>query len=72
MPAHAAQAEWDAGWLHSATHCPSPNCGPRPEATEIDLLVIKASVLLLRRGCCSHENSAGNTTGRRIAVQVGR
>ena len=40
MPAHAAQAEWDAGWLHSATHCPSPNCGPRPEATEIDLLVV--------------------------------
>lgn len=44
MPADAAQAGWDAGWdagwLRSATHCPSPNFGPRPEAAEIDLLVV--------------------------------
>ncbi|WP_429017311.1 1,6-anhydro-N-acetylmuramyl-L-alanine amidase AmpD [Comamonas sp. 4034] len=31
---------WDAGWLQMATHCPSPNFGPRPAATDIDLLVL--------------------------------
>lgn len=31
---------WDAGWLQIATHCPSPNYGPRPDNTEIDLLVL--------------------------------
>ena len=31
---------WDNGWLQFATHCPSPNYGPRPESTNIDLLVL--------------------------------
>jgi N-acetyl-anhydromuramoyl-L-alanine amidase len=28
------------GWLPSARHCPSPNFGPRPPATGIDLIVV--------------------------------
>ena len=31
---------WDSGWLASATHCPSPNYGPRPQGTVIDLVVV--------------------------------
>jgi AmpD protein len=30
----------DAGWLPQARPCPSPNFGPRPEGTEINLAVI--------------------------------
>ncbi len=29
-----------SGWLEPAAHCPSPNFGPRPPGTVIDLLVI--------------------------------
>ena len=28
------------GWVKGARRVPSPNCGPRPELTEPDLLVI--------------------------------
>ena len=31
---------WQGGWLQAARHCPSPNFGPRPEGTVIDLIVI--------------------------------
>lgn len=31
---------WDGGWLRRARHCPSPNFGPRPAGTPVDLLVI--------------------------------
>ena len=33
-------ALWDAGWLQIATHCPSPNFGPRPAGASIDLVVV--------------------------------
>lgn len=35
----AAQG-WDAGWWRQARHVPSPNFGPRPAATAIDLVVV--------------------------------
>lgn len=28
------------GWIREARHCPSPNCGDRPAACAVDLLVI--------------------------------
>ena len=28
------------GWLRSASHCPSPNFGPRPSGSAVDLVVI--------------------------------
>ena len=31
---------WHAGWLQNAQHCPSPNFGPRPPDTAIDLVVL--------------------------------
>ncbi len=31
---------WDSGWFASATHCPSPNFGPRPPSTVVDLVVV--------------------------------
>lgn len=31
---------WAGGWLQAARHCPSPNFGPRPEGTGIDLIVL--------------------------------
>ena len=31
---------WSAGWLHGARRCESPNFGPRPEGTGIDLVLI--------------------------------
>lgn len=31
---------WEGGWYRFAHHCPSPNFGPRPERTQVDLLVI--------------------------------
>ena len=34
------QARWADGWLIDATHCPSPNFGPRPEGVAIDLVLI--------------------------------
>ncbi|MGE0348282.1 1,6-anhydro-N-acetylmuramyl-L-alanine amidase AmpD [Hydrogenophaga sp.] len=34
------QALWTDGWLRGARHCPSPNFGPRPDGTRVDLIVI--------------------------------
>jgi AmpD protein len=31
---------WRDGWWRGARACPSPNCGPRPAGTEIDLVVL--------------------------------
>lgn len=31
---------WRGGWWSAARHCPSPNCGPRPPATEVTLAVV--------------------------------
>jgi AmpD protein len=31
---------WRQGWYAFAHHCPSPNCGPRPPGTRVDLLVL--------------------------------
>lgn len=31
---------WDGGWHLGALHLPSPNFGPRPEAADIDLIVV--------------------------------
>ena len=33
-------AAWDDGWWISARRCPSPNFGPRPPGTTIDLALI--------------------------------
>ena len=33
-------AAWDDGWWTHARRCPSPNFGPRPEGTAIDLALI--------------------------------
>jgi AmpD protein len=32
--------DWQGGWLRRARRVPSPNCGPRPPATQIDLVVL--------------------------------
>ncbi len=39
-PVTTVRPAWNAGWLASATHCPSPNFGPRPAAAQIDLIVV--------------------------------
>lgn len=39
LPASGAD-EWRGGWLDRAQHCPSPNHGPRPPGTVIDLVLI--------------------------------
>ena len=39
-PEPAGLAAWNGGWLRAARQCPSPNFGPRPEGTVIDLIVI--------------------------------
>ena len=31
---------WAGGWLTTARHCPSPNVGPRPPGTAVDLIVL--------------------------------
>ena len=31
---------WREGWLRTATHCPSPNFGPRPDGTCTDLVIV--------------------------------
>lgn len=36
----AAPAAWDAGWLASVAHCPSPNFSARPPGTVVDLVVV--------------------------------
>lgn len=33
-------AQWQDGWLQSAQHLPSPNCGLRPAGMPIDLVVV--------------------------------
>jgi AmpD protein len=33
-------ASWDNGWYRFARRCDSPNFGPRPSSTQVDLLVI--------------------------------
>lgn len=38
-PAHQA-ALWIDGWYQIAHRLPSPNCGARPIATEVDLIVL--------------------------------
>lgn len=40
MKAKPDPADWDGGWYRLARHVPSPNFGPRPENTTIDLLVL--------------------------------
>jgi AmpD protein len=34
------EAEWHAGWWHSARRIDSPNVGPRPDGVAIDLVVL--------------------------------
>ncbi|MBM3386343.1 MAG: 1,6-anhydro-N-acetylmuramyl-L-alanine amidase AmpD [Betaproteobacteria bacterium] len=36
----APHATWDGGWLVGAQRLPSPNCGPRPAQSCIDLVVV--------------------------------
>jgi N-acetyl-anhydromuramoyl-L-alanine amidase len=38
--ADASAWSWQGGWLQAARHCPSPNHGPRPPGSVVDLLVI--------------------------------
>lgn len=33
---------WTAGWLNGVRHLPSPNFGPRPVGSQVDLLVVHA------------------------------
>lgn len=33
-------ADWERGWLRPARHVHSPNYGPRPDAAQIDLIVV--------------------------------
>ncbi|GAA6141474.1 1,6-anhydro-N-acetylmuramyl-L-alanine amidase AmpD [Hydrogenophaga sp. 5NK40-0174] len=33
-------ADWRDGWLGSVANCPSPNFGPRPDKTDVDLIVV--------------------------------
>lgn len=33
-------SSWDGGWHRGAVHLPSPNFGPRPPGTAIDLIVV--------------------------------
>jgi len=35
-----ALADWDAGWYRHALRHPSPNFGPRPAGTVVDLVVL--------------------------------
>ncbi len=39
---YLGQEPWTGGWYRFAAHRPSPNFGPRPAGTVIDLLVIHA------------------------------
>lgn len=34
------EQDWRLGWLRRARHAPSPNFGPRPAATKVDLVVL--------------------------------
>lgn len=45
IPVHSPLADpsngpWSQGWLRTATQCPSPNFGARPEGASIDLIVV--------------------------------
>ena len=40
MPSDFPERHWAGGWLVTARHCPSPNRGPRPKGTQIDLIVL--------------------------------
>jgi AmpD protein len=40
IPEAPQAAGWRGGWYTFAHHCPSPNFGPRPPGTAIDLLVL--------------------------------
>ena len=40
MKAEAMTSLWRDGWYRFAKHTPSPNFGPRPENTSIDLVVL--------------------------------
>jgi AmpD protein len=35
-----SESEWRGGWLRRARAVPSPNCGPRPQAMPVDLVVL--------------------------------
>ncbi|OYT93492.1 MAG: N-acetylmuramoyl-L-alanine amidase [Burkholderiales bacterium PBB3] len=39
-PGTPGAAQWDSGWYRFARHTPSPNFGPRPGHTPVDLLVL--------------------------------
>jgi len=39
-PSAENQALWRDGWYRFAAPCPSPNFGPRPDGTTIDLIVL--------------------------------
>jgi N-acetyl-anhydromuramoyl-L-alanine amidase len=34
------ERDWRGGWLRRARAVPSPNCGPRPAAVQVDLVVL--------------------------------
>jgi len=36
----AREPDWQGGWLRRARAVPSPNCGPRPAPTQVDLVVL--------------------------------
>jgi AmpD protein len=38
--AMAQKSRWTAGWLSGVRHCLSPNFGPRPQGTPIDLVLV--------------------------------
>ena len=40
QPAAADAPAWQGGWYRHARHLPSPNFGPRPSGTAIDLVVL--------------------------------
>ena len=40
MSSPAREPDWQGGWLRRARAVPSPNCGPRPAPTQVDLVVL--------------------------------
>jgi N-acetyl-anhydromuramoyl-L-alanine amidase len=40
VSARRAGSEWRGGWLRGARRCDSPNFGPRPAGTAVDLVVV--------------------------------
>lgn len=49
MKGRAAREEWCGGWCSRATPIASPNCGPRPPLTRVELVVIHS--ISLPPGC---------------------